>query len=326
MKLFTTAALLAASLLTSNAMAQQAPASEPSLAPFKSSLYFFDYGDDLKHEGVFPLVYSFDHLGSEFTNVGEFDFTVTHEATPTGGTGPNAASEGKRYGYLETSPGHASSKGDTAILESAEINTEETYVSFDYHMYGPNIGHLYLEAQVNGSWVTLWRRGGQQVKSANNGWKSASVSLANLNVEQTKVRFRAVANGGYKGDIALDNITIDSDLYFGRVDIYEAAFNAHNFGAINIDWLQIPGVLSYTRFIIGTNEAGEKRWIHIYDAPFLNPHPTPFYFVYQTFEPYDVCDVFGEGKWQIQAEIWAEQDETTASITPNLGLLDCNFY
>lgn len=134
----------------------------------------------------------------------------THDSsgTPSSSTGPvSGANNSTFYAYLETSSGHAYSSGDSAILEGPVISGSNIELRFDYHLYGSNMGSLFVDVLSDGSWINgVWSIGGQQQSSGSSAYANESVYFEGFNVSQ--IRFRAVAVGGYRGDMAIDNIEI----------------------------------------------------------------------------------------------------------------------
>jgi len=160
-----------------------------------------------------PIVFAEDDFEQ---GLGNWSNTITDDnknwtrragTTPSSGTGPNSGSNSNNYLYLETSAGEANSAGDSAILLSPQISGSSITLGFDYHMYGSNIGTLAVDVLSNGNWINdVWSLAGQQQTSNAQAYESAIVDLANYQVSQ--IRFRATANGGYRGDIAIDNIEL----------------------------------------------------------------------------------------------------------------------
>lgn len=143
------------------------------------------------------------------------DWTLDSAGTPSSSTGPSRDStlgtSSGTYLYMETSSGHAYYSGDTAIVESdLFLANNNTSISFRYHMYGSNIGSLYLEVYTGGSWVTLWSRSGQQHGSSTSTYSTGSASLAAFSGSNIKLRFRGVAAGSYRGDMAIDDLVISN--------------------------------------------------------------------------------------------------------------------
>ena len=103
--------------------------------------------------------------------------------TPSSNTGPSDAVNGSFYMYLEASSnGTAGEIGAnaTARLTSPcfDLSSVSTATfSFNYHMYGSNVGSLLLEGSTDGiNWSSLWSESGNQ----GNQWNSASVNLRRL--------------------------------------------------------------------------------------------------------------------------------------------------
>jgi hypothetical protein len=158
------------------------------------------------------------------------NLTIRSGTTPSSSTGPESASSGMKYAYLETSSGSANTAGNNAILTSPVINGEVTEFAFQAHMYGENIGRLVVETLINNDWVVAAVIDGQQQLNS-----SAPYVLHQFNLEGwgvTKIRLKVIAAGGWKGDIAIDDIEIkgyklesaDSD-NDGMTDAWELQYN-----------------------------------------------------------------------------------------------------
>lgn len=153
----------------------------------------------------------FELLFGDWRNVGSgdaHDWTRDSNGTPSSGTGPATGANGSTYYvYLETSSGSAYTVGNTAILEGPSISATDIHLKFQYHMYGSNIGTLAVDVLTGGSWLNdVWSISGQQHSSNSAAYASADVNLSAYDV--SRVRFRATAVGGYRGDIALDNVEL----------------------------------------------------------------------------------------------------------------------
>ncbi|PAJ72537.1 hypothetical protein CJF42_20705 [Pseudoalteromonas sp. NBT06-2] len=127
--------------------------------------------------------------------------------TPSGNTGPSGGAEGSQwFVFFETSSGAAYYAGDSAYLQSATTTAIE--VSFYYHMFGADIGTLALEIDAGNGWERVWEKSGQQHTSNGAAWTQASVNISQY-PSSKKVRFVAVAAGGNRGDIAIDQIRFE---------------------------------------------------------------------------------------------------------------------
>ncbi|OZG73071.1 hypothetical protein BTA51_11270 [Hahella sp. CCB-MM4] len=139
------------------------------------------------------------------------DWSRLSGMTSSVSTGPSSGADGSQYYmYLETSSGSAYSAGDTAILMSPGISTnDDVRLQFQYHMYGVQIGTLSVDVLNNGNWTNdVWTLSGQQQTSETESYRSVDLNLSEYNVSQ--IRFRATAVGGYRGDIAIDNVEIST--------------------------------------------------------------------------------------------------------------------
>ncbi|MBN1766242.1 MAG: hypothetical protein JW860_13360 [Sedimentisphaerales bacterium] len=141
------------------------------------------------------------------------DWTRDSGGTSSSNTGPSSgANTSIWYTYFETSDGYAFDAGDTAILEGPGIYGADRELSFYYHMYGADIGELNVDVYDDGSWIDgIWSLSGQQHSAETDPYTQAIVDLSGYS-GLIKVGFRAVAAGGYLGDIALDNIEITGNV------------------------------------------------------------------------------------------------------------------
>jgi hypothetical protein len=131
-------------------------------------------------------------------------------STPSGDTGPSGAFSGSNYFYTEAS---GYSFGDVATLTSRELDVNalvDPTLSFMYHMYGQNMGNLYIDVLYNGNWIMdVDSIIGQQQTAENHEWLKKNVDLSAYTTS-LRVRFRAVRGDGYESDISIDDISIDS--------------------------------------------------------------------------------------------------------------------
>ena len=137
---------------------------------------------------------------------GPFRWTPNDSGTPSGNTGPSGAHNGSMYAYTEAS---GSNDGDIAELISPIFDMTsltQPQLSFYYHMYGADIGTLSVDTYDGSTWTNdVWTMSGEQQSSDSDPWLEGILTFAN-NV--TQVRFRAVRGGGFKSDIAIDDILI----------------------------------------------------------------------------------------------------------------------
>ncbi len=140
------------------------------------------------------------------------DWRFRWDRTSSLNTGPDRASSGRYYYYLETTDGNAFDAGNTAILESPTLPLgDNRFLVFDYHMHGEDIGSLHVDVFDGVQWVdSVWFIEGQQQLDETNPWLTARVNLSEFSGE-IKTRIRAVAAGGFRGDIAIDNLNVTNE-------------------------------------------------------------------------------------------------------------------
>jgi len=137
------------------------------------------------------------------------DWTRDSGGTPSSDTGPSSGANGSTwYVFLETSAAGANYAGDTAYLESPEIDGISRTLTFYYHMYGEDMGELNVDVYSDGSWHNeVWSISGEQHSSHSDPYTQATVDLSAY-TGTIKIRFRAVAAGGLRGDMAIDDIEV----------------------------------------------------------------------------------------------------------------------
>ena len=142
------------------------------------------------------------------TNTGPSYFWESALGTDTssGGTGPDPSITTGNYFFIEAS---GSSVSDVAELNGPLVNLSpltSPSLTFDYHMFGGQIGTL--EVVVNGT-TTEWTLSGEQQTSATEPWETAIVDLSSYSGQSIVVTFRATGAGTFEGDIAIDNVAFD---------------------------------------------------------------------------------------------------------------------
>lgn len=126
--------------------------------------------------------------------------------TSSGGTGPDPSITTGNYFFTEASNGVS---GDITNLVSPSVDLtalSAPSLTFDYHMFGMQIGTL--DVLVNGV-TNVWTLSGQQQASATAPWELAVIDLSAYAGQTITVTFRATSAGTFEGDIAIDNITFD---------------------------------------------------------------------------------------------------------------------
>jgi len=132
-------------------------------------------------------------------------------ASPSSNTGPSGSNQGTLYTFVEASNINGQGTAPrSAIIASPcfVIPTNHTaQLTFDYHMWGIDMGTLALTASDNGgsSWTTLWSLSGDQGNSWTN---NQSVDLSAYAGSTVKLRFDATLGNGYRSDMGIDDVQI----------------------------------------------------------------------------------------------------------------------
>lgn len=234
---------------------------------FSSSLYVAgpNFTTTFITTGCNSIVSSFPHTNNFESGLGwsnvtgdNFDWTHNSGTTPSSGTGPNGAAEGKFYGYMEVSTPNNPSK--TAILNGPCLNltsVSNPEMTFQYHMLGIDVGILRLEVSTDGiNWTQIW------FESATQGslWLPATVSLnAYTNETQLRIRYRGTSGSSWQGDMCLDDIFIGASE--GKCSA-PAELGTSNITAnsATISWSAVLGASSYD---VRYRVAGTSTWTTI---------------------------------------------------------------
>ena len=141
------------------------------------------------------------------TNTASFDWNITGSGTPSSSTGALSANSGSKFFYTEAS---GAGIGDTAILNSPSINLSTLttpFLEFYYHMTGAQMGSLSVQVLSGTTWTNVITLNGAQQPNQASPWNQQFVDLSSY-TGVIKLRFVAVSNGSWQGDISLDDIAV----------------------------------------------------------------------------------------------------------------------
>ena len=161
---------------------------------------------------TFPYTEGFEGNIGAWSQSSEDDinWTVLSGATPSSGTGPNAAIEGSSYLYVEASGDGTGYPNKRAVITSPcyDLSAEnEANFSFSYHMFGAeNMGTISLEVSTNNgvNWTSIWNESGNK----GNTWFAENINLSSYVNKTIQLRFSSVTGTTWQADIALDNIQL----------------------------------------------------------------------------------------------------------------------
>ncbi|MBP2830977.1 M20/M25/M40 family metallo-hydrolase [Aquimarina sp. U1-2] len=139
----------------------------------------------------------------------DINWIMNTGGTPSNGTGPNSASQGSSYIYVEASGNGSGFPNKSAILNSPCFDLSRlttASINFKYHMQGSAIGTLSLAISTdNGSsWVSIFNKSGAQ----GDRWNQARINLNTYVGSTIQFRFNAITGSSWQGDMAIDDIHI----------------------------------------------------------------------------------------------------------------------
>lgn len=132
------------------------------------------------------------------------DWYLISGATLSPGTGPNSASDGSNYLYVEASAPFF--PNFIAILQTNKFYTSgytEPELVYDRHMWGAHIENLELQISENGG---AWTQIDNTIGDQGNSWVTDIVDLTAYKDKIVEIRFIGTTGTNYQGDIAIDNI------------------------------------------------------------------------------------------------------------------------
>lgn len=137
----------------------------------------------------------------------------SRHATPSGSTGPSGANQGTLFTYVEASDIDGQGTSPRNVYISSPCfdlpSNNSVTMTFDYHMYGSNMGTLSFEVSDNGgsTWSTVWSETGDK---GNTWFNDESVDLSSFSGSTIKIRVNALTGNGFRSDFGLDDIQIST--------------------------------------------------------------------------------------------------------------------
>lgn len=158
--------------------------------------------------------------------------------TPSNNTGPSSAVQGSYYMFLEAStnnsPGQIGNNA-TAILESPCFdlsNSGAATFTFQYHMYGSNVGSLTVQASTDGTnFSNIWTLSGNQ----GNSWQSVDVDLVSYTGGTVKLRLVGTTGSGWSSDIAVDDLSVTTGTADTQAPTIPTNLSASNIATTSLD-------------------------------------------------------------------------------------------
>jgi hypothetical protein len=135
----------------------------------------------------------------------KFDWSRRTGRTPSSSTGPDKASHGNYYLFIETS--YPRKMNDNAIVSTNKAFQigSAAFLCFDYHMVGASMGTLKVSVSEGASFkdVVFEKKGAQ-----GSNWNSENISLAQYTGKSLTFAFEGIRGSSWQGDIAIDNVML----------------------------------------------------------------------------------------------------------------------
>ena len=146
-----------------------------------------------------------------------FNYFWEPQSGGTGGfqSGPNQDASGSgNYLFTDNSTFQSAQADVSGPQIGIPANLLNPRLLFKYHMFGSDIDKLEVFINDGTGWgSSLLTINGEQQTSSSDAWRIDSVDLANFKGDTIRFRFRgANAAGGFRGDIAIDEINIKGNL------------------------------------------------------------------------------------------------------------------
>ncbi|MFH1319535.1 MAG: GEVED domain-containing protein [Bacteroidota bacterium] len=142
----------------------------------------------------------------------DIDWAVDEGGTPSSSTGPiidnTIGDVTGNYLYIESSSPCYPSIVAVLLSPCLDISSlANPYLSFGYHMFGADMGDLYIDIDTGSSWITIDSLLGQQQLQETDPWLLADIELFSFSGNM-RVRFRGITGTGTTSNMAIDDIMI----------------------------------------------------------------------------------------------------------------------
>ena len=144
------------------------------------------------------------------TNIGSYLWEVAATTdTSSSNTGPGSGVSNGNYLFTESSGG---ASADAINLVSPQIdlsNLTNPSLSFDYHMFGANMGSLEVIVTQGGTSTSLITLTGQQQAAETDSFLTKTVNLSAYANQTIQITFKGIRGAGFTSDIAIDTIIVE---------------------------------------------------------------------------------------------------------------------
>jgi hypothetical protein len=168
----------------------------------------FPFVEDMDHMGNPPLGWKTYATANYYWDIGQSTSSSSTGAEQDHTTGT---------GYFAYTEASSAGTGDSAMIvtvpvDFSSITTGTPKMNFWYHMHGSDMGNIYIDVAVGGTWISeIDSVVGEQQTNQSDPWQLKAVDLGSY-ANADSIRFTAVSNGSYEGDISIDDVAFGTDL------------------------------------------------------------------------------------------------------------------
>lgn len=159
------------------------------------------------------------------------------------GTGPAPSIATGDYFMTEAGPG---ATGDVAELTSPIIDLTSLTtpaVSFDYHMFGANMGSLELAIRSGGTDTTVFTLTGQQQTAETQPYESIIVPIPAFASQSIQIVFRSIKGNGFASDMAIENVAVAEAP--PCVDPYALTVSSTTDTSVDLEWSELGSTTTW---------------------------------------------------------------------------------
>lgn len=149
-----------------------------------------------------PVCYDMNGNTGGFNNgVGGAAWNSGATTTPSSGTGPQGADANGGSGFFFTEASGGLTNTTYAMTGYFDLSAGGYNLSFDYHMFGTNMGSL--SVLVNGA--SVWTTSG----SSGNVWLTEIIDLSAYTGSSVEITLTSTTGNGWSSDCAIDNVCVN---------------------------------------------------------------------------------------------------------------------
>ncbi|WP_405377361.1 fibronectin type III domain-containing protein [Nonlabens sp. Asnod3-A02] len=220
---------------------------------------------------------------------------VATAVTGSGSTGPGVSSG--NYFITEASRGTTGDITDliSPVIDLTSLTTPA--ISFDYHMYGADMGTLEVVVRSGGVDTTVFTLSGQQQTDEDDAFTTVVIPIAAFSSQNIQVIFRSARGTSFTSDMAIDNLLVLESP--PCVDPYDLNITALTSSSVDLGWTELGSTTNWdleigaAGFVVDSGVAtiATSSTTNPYSASGLSPDTLYEFYVRSN------CGVDGTSNW-----------------------------